>query len=205
MLVPSEVSPTLTRLFVSLVPLRQARWFDACTRRDADHRAGRRRVQRRREIEAARTDLASETSGRWSLGEVTAEPDESVATHVHPGEPEAFIILDGSGTARIDGRGPPCAGRRRLHPTRHRARAEDSERGSLAGRLAHTRAGTRQAIRQLSPHTPEQAWATRASRAAADEKPRHIRAGGRRGSAARRTWRHPPTRRAQPGRRAKHP
>ncbi len=26
---------------------------------------------------------------------MTAEPDESVATHVHPGEPEALIILDG--------------------------------------------------------------------------------------------------------------
>ena len=38
---------------------------------------------------------ASESGGRWSLGEVTAEPDESVATHVHPGEPEALIILDG--------------------------------------------------------------------------------------------------------------
>ena len=38
---------------------------------------------------------ASETGGRWSLGEVTAEPDESVATHVHPGEPEAFLIVDG--------------------------------------------------------------------------------------------------------------
>ena len=31
---------------------------------------------------------APEAGGRWSLGEVTAEPDESVATHVHPGEPE---------------------------------------------------------------------------------------------------------------------
>ena len=30
-----------------------------------------------------------------SLGEVTAEPDQSVATHVHPGEPEAFLIVDG--------------------------------------------------------------------------------------------------------------
>ncbi len=38
---------------------------------------------------------ASETGGRWSLGEVTAEPDQSVATHVHPGEPEAFLIVDG--------------------------------------------------------------------------------------------------------------
>lgn len=38
---------------------------------------------------------AAETGERWSLGEVTAEPDDSVATHVHPGEPEAFIVLDG--------------------------------------------------------------------------------------------------------------
>jgi mannose-6-phosphate isomerase-like protein (cupin superfamily) len=38
---------------------------------------------------------ASETDGRWRLGEVVAEPDESVATHVHPGEPEAFIVLEG--------------------------------------------------------------------------------------------------------------
>lgn len=38
---------------------------------------------------------ASETGARWSLGEVTAEPDEGVATHLHPGEPEAFVILDG--------------------------------------------------------------------------------------------------------------
>ncbi len=38
---------------------------------------------------------ALETGDRWSLGEVTAEPDESVATHFHPGEPEAFIILEG--------------------------------------------------------------------------------------------------------------
>lgn len=37
----------------------------------------------------------AETGGRWSLGEVTAEPDESVATHVHPGEAEAFIIVEG--------------------------------------------------------------------------------------------------------------
>jgi quercetin dioxygenase-like cupin family protein len=36
-----------------------------------------------------------DTGGRWSFGEVTAEPDESVATHIHPGEPEAIIILEG--------------------------------------------------------------------------------------------------------------
>ncbi|MDP8955650.1 MAG: cupin domain-containing protein [Actinomycetota bacterium] len=38
---------------------------------------------------------ASETDTRWSLGEVRAYPDEGVATHFHPGEPEALIILDG--------------------------------------------------------------------------------------------------------------
>jgi quercetin dioxygenase-like cupin family protein len=38
---------------------------------------------------------ASETGGRWALGEVLAEPDEGVATHLHPGEPEAIVILEG--------------------------------------------------------------------------------------------------------------
>ena len=38
---------------------------------------------------------APDTGGRWSLGEVTAFPDGTVATHLHPGEPEAIIILDG--------------------------------------------------------------------------------------------------------------
>ena len=38
---------------------------------------------------------AADTGGRWTLGEVTAEPDEYVATHLHPGEPEAIIILAG--------------------------------------------------------------------------------------------------------------
>jgi quercetin dioxygenase-like cupin family protein len=47
-------------------------------------------TSKRRELIAA-----SETGSRWSLGEVTAEPDESVATHVHPGEAEAFIIVEG--------------------------------------------------------------------------------------------------------------
>jgi mannose-6-phosphate isomerase-like protein (cupin superfamily) len=36
-----------------------------------------------------------ETGGRWALAEITAEPDESVGTHVHPSEPEAFIIVEG--------------------------------------------------------------------------------------------------------------
>lgn len=38
---------------------------------------------------------AAETGDRWRLGEVTADADEAVATHVHPGEPEALIILEG--------------------------------------------------------------------------------------------------------------
>jgi quercetin dioxygenase-like cupin family protein len=37
----------------------------------------------------------ADTGGRWSLGEVIAEADEAVQTHLHPGEPEAFVILDG--------------------------------------------------------------------------------------------------------------
>ena len=38
---------------------------------------------------------AEDTGGRWGLGEVTAEPDEGVATHIHPAEPEAIVILEG--------------------------------------------------------------------------------------------------------------
>ena len=38
---------------------------------------------------------SADTGGRWSFGEVTAVPDESVATHLHPGEPEAIVILEG--------------------------------------------------------------------------------------------------------------
>lgn len=37
----------------------------------------------------------ADTGGRWSLGEVIADPDETVATHLHPGEPEAIIVLEG--------------------------------------------------------------------------------------------------------------
>lgn len=37
----------------------------------------------------------AETGSRWSLGEVIADPNDDVGTHVHPGEPEAFIILEG--------------------------------------------------------------------------------------------------------------
>lgn len=38
---------------------------------------------------------AVDTGHRWSFGEVSAEPDDDVATHLHPGEPEAIIILEG--------------------------------------------------------------------------------------------------------------
>ncbi len=40
---------------------------------------------------------ADDTAGRWRFGEVIAEPDEDdvVATHLHPGEPEAIIVLEG--------------------------------------------------------------------------------------------------------------
>ena len=36
-----------------------------------------------------------DTGDRWSFGEVRAVPDDGVATHLHPGEPEAIIILEG--------------------------------------------------------------------------------------------------------------
>ena len=39
---------------------------------------------------------AGDTGDRWSFGEVVAEPDEGVATHLHPGEPEAIIVLEGA-------------------------------------------------------------------------------------------------------------
>jgi len=38
---------------------------------------------------------ASDTGGRWRIGEVRAEPDEDIGTHLHPGEPEAIFILEG--------------------------------------------------------------------------------------------------------------
>jgi quercetin dioxygenase-like cupin family protein len=38
---------------------------------------------------------ADDTGGRWAFGEVVAAPDEDVATHLHPGEPEAIIVLEG--------------------------------------------------------------------------------------------------------------
>ena len=38
---------------------------------------------------------AADTDDRWRLGEVVAEPDEDIGTHIHPGEPEAIIVLEG--------------------------------------------------------------------------------------------------------------
>jgi quercetin dioxygenase-like cupin family protein len=55
---------------------------------DGTLRAGR--VSTLREIVGA-----ADTGDRWRLGEVVAEPDESVGTHLHPGEPEAILILEG--------------------------------------------------------------------------------------------------------------
>jgi len=56
---------------------------------DGDNRPGRGSTLRE-------VITATDTGERWRFGEVTAEPDESVATHVHPGEPEAIVILEGS-------------------------------------------------------------------------------------------------------------
>lgn len=39
---------------------------------------------------------ASDTGGRWSFGEITAAPGADVSTHIHPGEPEAIMILEGN-------------------------------------------------------------------------------------------------------------
>ena len=38
---------------------------------------------------------ASDTGDRWRFGEVVAHPDDEISTHLHPGEPEAIIILEG--------------------------------------------------------------------------------------------------------------
>ena len=38
---------------------------------------------------------ADDTGQRWSFGEVVATASEGVGTHLHPGEPEAIIILEG--------------------------------------------------------------------------------------------------------------
>lgn len=38
---------------------------------------------------------AGDTDKRWRLGEVHADPDEEVSTHLHPGEAEAIVVLEG--------------------------------------------------------------------------------------------------------------
>jgi quercetin dioxygenase-like cupin family protein len=38
----------------------------------------------------------SDTGERWSFGEVVAPPDDDVSTHLHPGESEAIIVLEGA-------------------------------------------------------------------------------------------------------------
>ncbi len=38
---------------------------------------------------------AAETGDRWRFGEVVADADEIVGTHVHPGEAEVIVILEG--------------------------------------------------------------------------------------------------------------
>ena len=37
----------------------------------------------------------ADTGDRWAFGEVIATPDDDVGTHLHPGEPEAIIVLEG--------------------------------------------------------------------------------------------------------------
>ena len=87
---------------------------------------------------------AADTGDRWSFGEVTAEPDESVATHIHPGEPEAIIILEGEIELHgADGDRTAGSGRRRLHPTRHGARPSHADRRPMARHLADPRSGPR--------------------------------------------------------------
>jgi quercetin dioxygenase-like cupin family protein len=58
----------------------------------ADGRITQRPASTLREVVSAK-----DTGDRWSFGEVTAVPDERVTTHLHPGEPEAIIILEGEG------------------------------------------------------------------------------------------------------------
>jgi quercetin dioxygenase-like cupin family protein len=55
---------------------------------DGEWRQGR--GSRRRELIDA-----NDTDRRWRFGEVVADADEGVGTHVHPGEPEAIAILQG--------------------------------------------------------------------------------------------------------------
>jgi mannose-6-phosphate isomerase-like protein (cupin superfamily) len=38
---------------------------------------------------------AADTNNRWRFGEVVADPDDEVGTHLHPGEAEVIVILEG--------------------------------------------------------------------------------------------------------------
>jgi hypothetical protein len=90
---------------------------------------------------------ASETGSRWRLGQVTARPDEGVATHLHPGEPEALIILEGEVELHgAQGRASTWARRRDLRFARHGTRPADTGRRAGAGHLAHPRACTGQEV-----------------------------------------------------------
>ena len=90
---------------------------------------------------------AADVGGRWSLGEVTAEPDETVLTHIQPGEPEAFVILDGDVELHGAKGGDSAAARRcGVHSARYRARPPHPDRWPLAGDLAGPRARARHAI-----------------------------------------------------------
>jgi quercetin dioxygenase-like cupin family protein len=58
-------------------------------------RAGGGRVFQRPGTEIREFVGAASTGARWALGEVVAEPDEGLSTHVHPDQPEAIVILEG--------------------------------------------------------------------------------------------------------------
>ncbi len=47
-------------------------------------------------LDLVRLAAAAETGGRWGAVIVSGEPGEGGKTHVHVGEPEAFLILEGS-------------------------------------------------------------------------------------------------------------
>ena len=47
-------------------------------------------------LDAVRLATAGETGGRWGAVIVSGEPGEGGKTHIHVGEPEAFLILEGS-------------------------------------------------------------------------------------------------------------
>ena len=47
-------------------------------------------------LDLVRLATAAETGGRWGAVIVSGEPGEGGKTHIHVGEPEAFLILEGS-------------------------------------------------------------------------------------------------------------